>query len=339
MDFTDGSVQVDGKTAVYGYDEKTRELRMELDSIEPGAKKTVTFSCKVNESAYGKSFKNTATASAENDQDKTGEDGGVDIEDGKAKLNIVKSVDKASAKVGDTLVYTMKVSNADTATVPLKNVVLKDSLPECVKFSQGSVHVDGKTASYNYDNAVKLLTVELQDIAPGKTKTITFEVTVEANAYGQSFKNIAIAGADDHEETPGTDGGVEVEDGTAKMSITKSVDKDKAKVGDTLIYTVKVSSADTSEVNLRDVVVNDVLSEYVTFAHGSVQVDGFSANYSYDNAKRLLNIPLLEIAPGQTKTITFECVVNTDGFLREQSYVQKVTTFVWKRLSKSFSWK
>lgn len=314
VDFVDGSVQVNGKSATYGYDDKTRELSIELDSIEPAEKKTVKFSCTVNESAYGKSFKNVAIASADNNEDEPGEDDGIEIEDGKAKMNVVKSVDKPKSKVGETLVYTVKISNDESANIPLKAVKLKDSLPEFVKFTQGSVHVDGKTASYNYDNASRLLTVELGDIEPNKMKTVTFECVIESNAYGQSFKNVAVGGADNHEEVPGTDEGVDIEDGKAKMSTTKSVSKDKAKVGDSLVYTVKISSADTSEVNLRNVVMNDILSEFVTFTHGSVQVDGVTVNYSYDNAKRLLSVPLLEIAPGQTKTVTFEALVNTQAY-------------------------
>ena len=314
LKFSQGSVHVDSKTAAYNYDNAEKLLSVELGDIAPGKTKTVTFEVVVETNAYGQSFKNTAIANADNSTDTPGTDGGVTIEDGKGKMTVEKSVNKSKAKVGDTLVYIVKVSNSDTATVPLENVTIKDNLPEFVKFTQGSVHVDGKTADYNYNNETGLLTVELGDITPDSAKTVTFDCVVDTNAYGQSFKNIAIANADNSTDTPGGDGGVEIEDGTAKMSITKAVDKDKAKVGDTLVYTVSVTNADAATVNLKETMIDDVLPEYVTFTHGSVQVDALSANYSYDNSKRLLNVPLFEIAPGQTKVVTFECVVNSTAY-------------------------
>lgn len=105
LDFVDGSVQVDGKTAVYSYDNANGTLTVPLDNIAPAAEKVVTFSVVVNESAYGKTVYNSAVMSGDNIPDTEGTDDGVSVGDGKARPSIEKTADKSSAKVGDKNLY------------------------------------------------------------------------------------------------------------------------------------------------------------------------------------------------------------------------------------------
>ena len=49
LDFVDGSVQVDGMSAVYSFDNETRTLTVPLGALAPNTKKTVTFAATVNE--------------------------------------------------------------------------------------------------------------------------------------------------------------------------------------------------------------------------------------------------------------------------------------------------
>jgi uncharacterized repeat protein (TIGR01451 family) len=314
LGFVHGSVQVDGVTAQYSFDSATKKLTVKLGDIEPEQVKTVTFAATVNASAYGKSFNNTAVISADNDTDKPIIDDGVTIGDGKARLIATKSANKATAKVGDTLTYTITASNAETATVDLKNVVLRDVLPAYLDFSYGSVQMDGKAAQYAYDSDTRLLTVELGNIAPEQVKTVTFAAVINATAYNKTFKNTAVLSADNDTDKTATDTGVTIDDGIARMSAAKSVDKSTAKVGDTLTYTITATNDGSATVNLRNAVMRDVLSEYVSFNFGSVQVDGYSARYSYNNASRQLSVELGDIAPGQTKTVTFAVIVNSSAY-------------------------
>lgn len=107
-------------------------------------------------------------------------------------------------------------------------------LSEYVTFSHGSVQVDGYTAKYSYDNASKLLTVNLGDIAAGQTKTITFAAVINSTAYGKFFENTAILSADNSDDKTVTDGGTAVEDCTAEGSVVaKTVSSPTVKVGDT----------------------------------------------------------------------------------------------------------
>ena len=69
LDFVDGSVQVDGVSTGYSFDNETRTLTVPLDRIAPNTKTTVTFAATVNESAYGKTVYNTAVMSGDNISD------------------------------------------------------------------------------------------------------------------------------------------------------------------------------------------------------------------------------------------------------------------------------
>ena len=314
LTFTQGSVLIDGVSAKYSYNSKTKLLSVGIGDLAPAETKTIKFDVTVTNDAYSKEIFNVAVLSADDYKDKIVTDKGVTIGDGAASMTATKAVDKPTAAVGDTLTYTITTSNSEVATADLENVVMTDIVPEYLTFSYGSVQVNGKSAAYSYDNATRLLTVDLGAIAPAETKTVTFAATINASAYNKGFHNAAVLSANNDEDKTVTDGGVIVDDGTARMSARKSVDKSTVKVGDILTYTVTASNSEAATVNLRDVVMTDSIPEYVSFSYGSVQVDGYSAKYSYDNASRELAIELGEIAPGQTKTITFSVTVNSSAY-------------------------
>lgn len=277
VDFVQGSVQVDGSTGHYGLEDGA--LTVELGNIAPGAAKKVTFQVTVNESAYNQTFQNTAVLGADNSDPVVPSDKGVTVEDGSTEMSAVKSVDKDTAKVGEALTYTVKVSNGKGATVALRDAVMTDTIPDGLDFTHGSVQVDGTTAKYTYDSTAKKLTVELGEITPEQNKTVTFEAVINASAYAETLKNTAVISAENSEDvTATTEAGTTVDDGKARMSAAKSVDKAKANVGDTLTYTITSSNAETATVSLKNVVMTDTLPEYVTFNQGSVAVDGNAAH-------------------------------------------------------------
>lgn len=314
LDFEDGSVQVDGKIAVYSYDNANSTLTVPLDNIAPAAEKVVTFSVVVNESAYGKTVYNSAVMSGDNIPDTEGADDGVSVGDGKARPSIEKTADKSSAKVGDKITYTLTLSNSETATVPVENAVVTDVIPAGLTFEYGSIMLDGSTTNnYTYDEASRLLTVNVGSIAPDSNRTVSFVATVNEEAYNTTIQNLATLTSDNTEPVQDKDDGVVVADGMTDLSINKSVDKSSVRVGDTLTYTVQVSKGAGAEVNIRDTVMRDAIPDGLTF-RGNVTVDGYSAAYQYDNENRTLSVPLDAIAPGQTKTVCFDVLVNSDAY-------------------------
>lgn len=314
LDFVDGSIQVDGMSADYSFDSETRTLTVPLDSIAPATEKTVTFSVTINDAAYGKTVYNTAVLSGDNITDAEDTDDGVSVGDGKARPSIEKTADKPSAKVGDKIAYTLTLSNSETATVPVENAVVTDVIPAGLTFEYGSVMLDGmNTSDYTYDENTRLLMVNVGSIEPDTSRTVSFVVTVNENAYNATIRNLATLTSDNAEPVQDKDDGVIVADGRTVLSVVKTVDKSSAKVGDMLTYTVEVSNGTGADVNIRDAKLSDAIPDGLTF-RGNVTVDGYSAGYQYDNGSRTLTVPLDSIAPGQTKTVRFDVLVNSSAY-------------------------
>ena len=93
--------------------------------------------------------------------------------------------------MGDTLTYTVKLSNDKAASSAWKEVVLTDTLPNGLTFIDGSVYADNKAAQHSFENSQ--LTVKLGDIAAGQTVTVTFKAAVNADMYNQTIFNTAVA--------------------------------------------------------------------------------------------------------------------------------------------------
>lgn len=312
--FVDGSVQVDGKSYPYSYDNTSRKLSVVIGNLKPNTARTVTFAVTVNKSAYGKTVHNTAVLSGDNIKDTEGKDKGVEIGDGKAKPQIDKTANKSSARVGDKIAYTLTVKNDDTATVPVENGVITDVLPAGLTFEYGSVTLNGKnTNDYTYDENTRLLTVNIGTIEPDAKQVIGFTATVNESAYNTTIQNLATLTSDNADPVQDKDDGVAIADGDVLLTVSKFADKSTAKVGDTITYTVNAANATGADVNIRDSVMTDTIPNGLTF-RGNVTVDGYSAEYQYDNTGKTLTVSLGEIAPNQTKAICFDVTVNSDAY-------------------------
>lgn len=301
----------DKETANVG-DKITYTVKVGDLGIEKSA--AVTFVAVVNTAAYGKTIYNTVVMKSDNTPDTSGKDNGVTVGDGKAKPQIDKSANKSSARVGDKIAYTLTVKNDDTATVPVENGVITDVLPAGLDFEYGSVTLNGKnTNDYTYDGNTRLLTVNVGTIEPDAKQIIGFTATVNESAYNTIIQNLATLTSDNADPVQDKDDGVAIADGDVLLTVSKSANKTIAKVGDTITYTVNAANATGADVNIRDAVMTDTIPNGLTF-RGNVTVDGYSAEYQYDNTGKTLTVSLGEIAPNQTKAIRFDVTVNSDAY-------------------------
>ena len=148
------------------------------------------------------------------------------------------------------------------------------------------MQVDGASARYSFDNETRTLTVPLDSIAPATEKTVTFSVTVNESAYGKTVYNTAVMSGDNIPDTEGTDGGVSVGDGKARPSVEKRADMSVANVGDKITYTVTFGNGEFATVPIENAAMTDVIPADLAFVDGSVQVDGVTAEYSFDSGTR-----------------------------------------------------
>ena len=199
--------------------------------------------------------------------------------------------------------------NDEVASSAWKEVILTDELPDGLTFVDSSVYVDNKVAQHSFENG--LLTVPLGDIAAGQTVTVTFKATVNNDMYNQTIYNTAVAegtnGMVKDEEGNETgkyedmDNGVYINKGETMPYVTKTADTDTAEVGDKITYTVALGNTEDAVYEIENASMTDVIPAELDFVDGSVQVDGASAGYSFDNETRTLTVPLGGIAPAMEK--------------------------------------
>ena len=313
LTFEYGSVLLDGSTTSnYTYDEASRLLTVNIGNIAPDTSRTVTFVATVNEDAYNTTIQNLATLTSDNTEPVQDKDDGVVVSDGMTDLSINKSVDKSSARVGDTLTYTVQVSNGAGAEVNIRDAKLTDEIPDGLTF-RGNVTVDGYSAAYQYDNESQTLSVPLDAIAPGQTKTVCFDVLINSDAYGMTIENTAVASGSNTPDAEDTDDGVTIEDGKADGHAgAKSANKTTVRVGDTITYTITLQNGAMATADWTDATVTDVLPDGVSFA-GNVQKDGqATTEYSYDSSSRTLTLTPYAISPDTQVVYTFDVTVD-DG--------------------------
>ncbi|MBU2235484.1 DUF11 domain-containing protein, partial [Patescibacteria group bacterium] len=197
-------------------------------------------------------------------------------------LQITKDVNVEFANPGDTVDYTVVVTNVGDATAI--NVILTDVLPEGLTYPEG-----GTTKTFS-----------LGDIDPGKSVTQTYDAIVGENTEAGDYVNTATADADNHDPVS-DDATVEVRipevkgEATPELEITKEVNVEFANPGDTISYTVMVKNIGDGEA--INVILTDTLPEGFVF-------DGT------DEVVKVWNLG--NMVPGAFKTVTYAVNVKDD---------------------------
>lgn len=193
----------------------------------------------------------------------------VDVPEG--KLEIVKSVGKTEAKVGDTLNYTITLTNVGGQAV--KNAVVKD-------FFDGNgvlnfVPMDGVTDNGDY-------TYTVANVEKGQSITLRFTYTVVAGDAPMVL-NAAV-----------------VKDPTPPVDIEKTADKHVAMVDEVVNYTITVKN--TTDKTVTDLLVSDTNN----FTGAITSKD--NAKYTY-NGNHTWTIP--SIKAGESIDILYTYTVKT----------------------------
>lgn len=146
----------------------------------------IEYSYTVTEADAGKTISNSVTVNVpeDNDDDNTTE---TTVE--KKSVALTKQANKAEAKVGETITYTVTVKN--TGNVALTNVVLTDSL-------KGIAFNGNDNPGVTYDAAAGKFTVAA--LAVGETKTFTYTYVVTQADVGKTVSNVVTA--EDYDTPP-----------------------------------------------------------------------------------------------------------------------------------------
>ena len=228
------------------YDPMSHSITWKIGSIDSAYKEMLSVTVRIAIGSTAKKLLNKATLFAL--QVFPVSDTAVTIIKNGASHSILKSVNKDSATVGDTLQYRIVVKNTGTAL--LRNVMVTDT-------------VDNKTMSLIVDSSHivllnNIVTVSVDTLKPGDSSIVTVRTRIHT-ADVNGFKNTAYAGTD---LTPTISSSVltswyQTIVKVPSHTITKSVNKDSATVGDTLQYRIIIKNTGTAP--LPNVVVADTI--------------------------------------------------------------------------------
>ena len=247
------------------YDESTRTITWIIDL---GAGESAVFSVNAAVEAYG-NISNT-----------------VSVGDKSSSVNIAvpeiipgKSVDVENPNFGDTVTYTVVVTN--NGVVDAKQVVVKDILDKGLKFVKA-------TGEYTFDEDSRTVTWII-DLAKGESQT--FYVTAVAEAYGVLINDVTVG-----DNTASADVVVPeiIPDKTANIT--------NPNFGDKVDYTVTVTNDGMGDAN--NVVIVDRLGEGLTFVSAS-------DNGVWDPVKRTVTW-IVDLAKGESKV--FSVIATVSGY-------------------------
>ena len=196
----------------------------------------------------------------------------------KSNLEIHKTVDKKSVKIGDTLTYTISVKNNGDKVA---KAIIYDNVPE------GTVLLNKDN---NEDENTKKLTWRVT-VEPGETENVEFTVRVKAEKG--TIKNSAIVNGKTTEET---------ETGIINITGKKEVNTSEAKVGDTLTYTIKLTNNGNAD---GTVTVTDEIPAGTTLVEKSITNNGVESNGT-------ITWTDVEVKAGDTVEVSFKVTINND---------------------------
>ena len=190
-----------------------------------------------------------------------------------------KSVDVENPNFGDTVTYTVVVTNNGVGDA--KQVVVRDTLDKGLKFVKA-------TGEYTFDEDSSTVTW-IVDLAKGESQT--FYVTAVAEAYGVLINDVTVG-----DNTASADVVVPeiIPDKTANIT--------NPNFGDNVDYTVTVTNDGMGDAN--NVVIVDRLGEGLTFVSAS-------DNGVWDPVKRTVTW-IVDLAKGESKV--FSVIATVSGY-------------------------
>ncbi|MBT8217954.1 MAG: DUF11 domain-containing protein, partial [Acidimicrobiia bacterium] len=207
-----------------------------------------------------------------------------------ADLSIAKDDGVTEANPGDTLTYTLTVSNQNA--VDAFGIVLEDPLPVGTSFvsaSDGGSEAGGVVSWPAFDlaggaTATRTLVLQVANSFPAGTGEIVNTATVQSD------------GSDGFDPNPADNTATDADrlNGGPDLAVTKSADLTEVRPGETITYTIEVTNNGFQDA--VDVRLTDVLPPNVTFqtATGEGAILG-----------SIVQWPVFDVALGATVTRTY----------------------------------
>ncbi|WP_413379279.1 beta strand repeat-containing protein [Paenibacillus taichungensis] len=225
---------------------------------------------------------------------------GLQIDINTPVLTAVKSANVADAIVGDTVTYSIVISN--TSLVDATNVMFFDNIPDSTTFVMNSITIDGVPQA-----ALDPITgAPIGILVSGASVTVSFQVVVTSLPAPPRLFNQAKVGY----TAPTVPGGpvintavptnaIEIPVFQPNVAIVKSAETSNVQVGENVTYTLVVTN--TGNISATTTVLDNIPDGSV-FVPGSVTIN----SVVQPGADPVTGIPIGPVAPNTVFTVTFQ---------------------------------
>ncbi len=206
-----------------------------------------------------------------------------------SKVAKVNGVEVTEAKPGQTITYTITVTNSGNGAA--EKVLLKD-----VFSGTGLVWTSDDPTAKEFGVAAQGET--------GDTVEFTATYEVQESDAGKKITNSAVLKDDPAPTTPQTT--VEVK--AAKLAVSKSA-TNAVKVGENIVYTIIVENTGTAAAN--NVAIYDLLDSSVEFKN--VTLNGADVRYTFNAETNAIHVAVGNLVPGDKAELVITTTANAAG--------------------------
>jgi uncharacterized repeat protein (TIGR01451 family) len=295
-------------------------------SLAKDAGKTLQINAVVDDGTAQTTIHNTATrtAAAQPDPNPANDSSTASISVTGADLSVAKSVNDLLPAVGETVEFTITVTN--NGTFGATGVVLEDVLPTATwssvsvdSASQGTTSYTGGTLTWNIG------TLAYPAGGPGETATLVLSATLAGSVAGGTtvVNTAAIASVDQSDPDPADDSAsVTLVVGGIDLSLDKSVTSPASATvdeGDTVVFSVTVTNSAVSSTTATGVEVTDLLPAGLSYDSYSATQGTFASGNGRWNG--------ISLAPGASATLTLNATVDGGTAGRTLTNTAEITAY------------
>jgi len=226
-----------------------------------------------------------------------------------ADLAVVKTVSNASPNVGDTITFTITVTNNGPSIA--HSVEITEKFPP----SSELTYLSATPSQGSYNAGTGLWTVGTVNVGAANKQTLTLTAKVNApstsDAVPATLTNSAtVTKADEPDPNPGNNTGTVSETPKyADLAVTKTVDKPQPNVNDTITYTVRLTNNGTATAT--NVEVTDTLPANVTYLNATAAGGTTFTPSGTPTTGGVWKVPT--IAPGASLLLTITAKATATG--------------------------
>ncbi|MGL5150516.1 MAG: hypothetical protein ACRC7N_08105 [Clostridium sp.] len=221
-----------------------------------------------------------------------------------AFLNSLLSVSPSPAMLGQTITYTLSLTNVGNSTAEYIN--MSDTLPSSLTFINNSININNSPTTYNLNS------VSIPDIVSGGTSTITFNAIVNTIPSTNLILNSALIDYKSLLPSSSNYSPLSLISNVATLPLintntivnfTKLVSNNYATNNSIVTYTFVIENLNS--FSLTDCILMDTLPNSVSFITNSVLI-----NLTPSNSNPLTGITIPQILSGETITVSFNVQIN-----------------------------